>query len=344
MINGHGDDFSGTLVANFSSNVWYGADNSALFAHLNQSFSLLARYPEVDAKSVRKLIAKREFVNEENIVVCNGSVEAIYLIAQNYAGCQSIIVSPTFSEHADACKLYNHQVKKVNRKLLLQELDTNSPNLCWICNPNNPDGFCYSSSELLSLIERFPETIFVIDQAYWQFTQKEPLATNLVLKHPNLILIHSLTKRYAIPGLRIGYLYASAEIVLGINSYKQPWSVSTLALEAAKFIITSNKDEFSLNEWLRVTDEFQNALADLDVLEIYPSETPFFLVKLLVGKASELKSFLLERGLLIRDATNFDLLEGEFIRINTLDEASNKLLINTLHQWKPSTAPLSLSL
>jgi len=344
VINGHGDDFSGTLKANFSSNVWYGADNSALFAHLNQSFTLLARYPEVDAKTVKSLFAKRELVEEENVVVCNGSVEAFYLIAQSFAGSRSLIVAPTFSEYADACELYQHRIKKVPRESLSRELETRKPDLCWICNPNNPDGFCYSSSELLNLVERFPSTTFIIDQAYWQFAQKEPIPTNKVLEYPNLILIHSLTKRYAIPGLRIGFLYASADIVVGINSFKQPWSVSTLALEAAKFIVSSNNQEFPLNEWIGVKDAFQKALAELDVFEIYPSQTPFFLAKLRIGKASELKSFLLERGLLIRDATNFDLLDGEFLRLNTLDKASNNLLINALHQWKLSIAPLSLSL
>ena len=116
------------------------------------------------------------------------------------------------------------------------------------------------------------------------------------------------------------------------------------SVKAAKFINASTNSEFPLSEWLRAKDSFQKALSELEIFEVYPSETPFFLLKLLVGTATELKTSLIEQGLLIRDATNFDLLEGEYIRLNTLDSSSNSLLINALHQWKHSIALPSLSL
>ncbi|MDO9152615.1 MAG: aminotransferase class I/II-fold pyridoxal phosphate-dependent enzyme [Paludibacter sp.] len=337
MINGHGDEFSEELKANFSSNVWYGADNSALYNHLYNSMLLTTRYPETDAVSLKIDFATKHGINPTQLVVCNGSTEAFYLIAHAFSGKTSLIVSPTFSEYADACRMHKHQVHFTKRESLIENIEILSPNIVWLCNPNNPDGFCYSVQELKSMIAIFPLTIFVIDQAYKDFTLKESLKANELKNYPNLILVQSLTKRYSIPGLRLGCLISTEQLINKINPFRIPWTVNTLAIEAGKHILKNDIGYFPIKEWLIATKIFQEKINALDVFKTIPTETPYFLVQLKKGTAKDLKCFLLTEKILIRDATNFEGLEGEYVRLCTLSEDNNNLLISNLEIWNQNT-------
>ncbi len=333
MINGHGDEYMGELEANFSSNVWYGADNSALYKHLYSQMHTVKRYPDTEAGSLKQLLAEKNRVATNQLLICNGSTEAFYLIANAFSGSQSLIVSPTFSEYADACRMYNHSVRHTDYKNLYTDIETLKPDLVWICNPNNPDGNCFEATEIKQLLTSYPDSIFVIDQAYIHFTQREICVVNEIQKYHNLTIVQSLTKRYAIPGLRLGYLMASETIANRINQFRMPWSVNSLAIEAGKFILENDNDEFQLQDWLCECDTLRIQIDSFECFKCVPGVTPYFLVKLNNGKASDLKAFLLSHKILVRQATNFEGLEGEHIRICTLSKEKNDLLINKLNEW-----------
>jgi len=333
MTNEHGDDFQGTLKANFSSNVWYGADNTALYNHLSISLIKTTRYPEPNAESLQTLIANMQNLQSTQISIGNGSIDIIYRIAQAYREKKSIIVSPTFSEYSKACTINQHTIKLCYRENLSIEIDKFQPNLIWLCNPNNPDGACFDRKELQAIFYTYPQVTFIVDQSFIDFTLQETLPATSICEFPNLILIYSLTKRFSIPGLRIGYVIASESVILQLNHYKIPWSVNTLAIEAGKFILNKQVDSFDLKLWLTETIRFQSEIEKIGCFKTRPSQTPFFLVELTNGKAADLKTFLLEEGILIRNATNFENNGMEIIRLNTLSREQNNLLINTLKAW-----------
>ncbi|HEY6913356.1 MAG TPA: aminotransferase class I/II-fold pyridoxal phosphate-dependent enzyme [Paludibacter sp.] len=342
MINGHGDEIQTELIANFSSNVWYGADNSALYQHLSTSLPQIARYPEADAHSLKLALATQNEVEASQIIVCNGSTEAFYLIANAFSGKKSLIVTPTFSEYADACRIHNHIVYQTNRNNISENIERLQPDLVWICNPNNPDGHCFTATELIQLFCCFPISTFIIDQAYIDFTLTE---ANIIPEIPhcnNVIVVQSLTKRFAIPGLRLGYIVSSKESINNIEKYKMPWSVNSLAIEAGKYILNGANKDFKVEVWLKKSILFRKQINDLGNYETFETTTPYFLVKLKRGKAKDLKSFLLKEHILIRDATNFEGLEGEFIRICTLSTELNNLLLLNLKIWSQFTSPSSL--
>ena len=333
MTNEHGDDFQGALKANFSSNVWYGADNTALYNHLSISLIKTTRYPEPNAESLQTLIANMQNLQSTQISIGNGSIDIIYRIAQAYREKKSIIVSPTFSEYSKACTINQHTIKLCYRENLSIEIDKFQPDLVWLCNPNNPDGTCFDRKELQAIFYTYPQVTFIVDQSFIDFTLQETLPATSICEFPNLILIYSLTKRFSIPGLRIGYVIASESVILQLNHYKIPWSVNTLAIEAGKFILNKQVDSFNLKEWLTETIRFQSEIEKIGCFKTRPSQTPFFLVELANGKAADLKTFLLEEGILIRNATNFENNGMEMIRLNTLSREQNNLLINTLKVW-----------
>ena len=334
MTNEHGDEYQGVLKANFSSNVWYGADNTELYRHLSDILPSTSRYPEVDAESLRVLIAGRQKVNPSQVSTGNGSVEIIYRIAQAFHGRKSIIVSPSFSEYSKACVVNGHSVLHCYRENLLVEIDKYQPDLVWLCNPNNPDGYCFDRKELQAALYTYPQVTFVIDQSYVDFTLQETLPATSILEFPNLILLHSLTKRYAIPGLRIGYVLAQEPIIRQLEQFTIPWSVNTLAIEAGKYILNRQDTSFDLESWLSETTRFQQEINRIGIFKTWPTHTPFFLVEILKGKTCSLKDYLLSEGILIRDATNFDYNGKEMMRLNTLSKDQNDLLITKLRIWK----------
>ena len=115
-----------------------------------------------------------------------------------------------------------------------------------------------------------------------------------------------------------------------------PWSVNSLAIEAGKYILKNANDGFQLYNWLCECEILRNKIDSFDCFKSIPSETPYFLVKLNKGKASDLKAFLLSHKILVRQATNFEGLVGEYIRICTLSREKNDLLIKKLNQWNRS--------
>lgn len=338
MLFGHGDDFYNSqneVKINFSSNVWHGANLEKLQEHLNSQFDKLTRYPEPDAASVKRLLARRYEIKEENIVVTNGSITAFYLLAQAWKNAKSIIAVPSFSEYEDACRLHGHEISFFSTGEDLSEVSFEGQDFCWLCNPNNPDGKLIHRIELLRMIAANRQTTFIIDQAYVSFTTEEMLKPSDIKNNPNLILVQSISKAYNIPGLRVGYIVASPEKVEEISKYIIPWSINAIAIEASKYILI-HPAQFTLpiRKWQRETADFIYQLTKLDGLEVLPTATTFFLVRLRKGTAADLKQYLWDNyNILIRDASNFRGLDETYIRLSTQTKNENELLIEAIREW-----------
>ena len=338
MIYGHGDDVYNSpneIKINFSSNVWHGTKMENLKAHLNDQFEKLTNYPEPDAASLKRLLARRYEIQDDSIVVTNGSVTAFYMIAQAWKNSKSMIAIPSFSEYEDACRLYEHEITFFPTTEDLSEVSFEGQDFCWLCNPNNPDGRLIHRTELLRVISANPDTTFIVDQAYVAFTTEDMLKPSDVSHYPNLILIQSISKAYNIPGLRIGYIVADPEKIDEINKYLIPWSVNSMAIEASKFILI-HPAQFTLpiRKWQRETTEFIYQLSKMDGLEVIPTSTTFFLVRLRKGTAADLKEYLLVNyGILIRDASNFRGLDETYIRLSTQTMAENLILVEAMKSW-----------
>ncbi|MFA8436641.1 MAG: histidinol-phosphate transaminase [Marinifilaceae bacterium] len=337
MIHGHGDDsylYKHPIVANFSTNVWYGGKSKQLKEHIFNIWDKIHSYPEVAAESLTLKIAENLGVTRKQVLATNGATEAFYLIAQCFRGKESTIVIPTFAEYEDACRINKHQLNFIK----WAELEENPPfpkGLAWICNPNNPDGSVLERDKLISFLTNNPETLFVVDEAYIDFTDSISSSIDLINKFTNLILVKSLTKNFAIPGLRLGYLVANKQLVQDIQFYKAPWSVNSIAIEAGKFIFDHFQDfKPPIKYYKSESEKFASKINDISGFRIIPSKTSYFLVKLEKGSSFELKKYLIDQfGLLIRDASNFRGLNSSYIRLATQSEENNLLMIKALKEW-----------
>jgi threonine-phosphate decarboxylase len=336
MLQGHGDDwykYDSPMLHNFSSNVWHGGADEGLIRRLQQSMGSIARYPHPNAGEAALQAAAYHGLSAENCLFTNGATEAFYLIAQLFSGRDATIFTPTFSEYEDACRLYGLSLHFRDRSTLgATDIDTA---LVFICNPNNPDGRISTREALNTLLSRYPQSCFVIDEAYMDFARQDQSCIPLLEEHTNLIIVKSLTKLFCIPGLRAGYLLCHQAYRQKLQACKMPWSVNSLAVEAAKYIFEHYETlKPDIQEALEESRCFQEQLSSIEGLEVIPSNTTYFLLRLRLGNAAALKEFLAhEHRILVRDATNFRGLAGEHIRLATQSKAVNKKLVEALWLW-----------
>ncbi len=335
MIHGHGDDLyrlNAEVKANFSTNVWYEADMKPLCRFLETRLESIYHYPEPDAGSFRKVAAEYHGVTPENVLAGNGATELFYLVAHAFAGYDTLLPIPSFKEYEDACSLYRHHITFFPHagagELPLDQ------SLVFICNPNNPDGRIWSEKEIRAILAANPHRVLVIDESFIWFAPEAATAIPLLQEYSNLLIVRSMTKCYAIPGLRLGYLLGDERLIAEIGHFSFPWSVNALAVEAGKFLLQCGDsilpDATCLLERQR---HFSARIAELSGFQPLESHTSFFLVYT-DADVSCLKRWLLQKhGVLIRDASNFRGLDNHYFRINTLTDSQNDLLLGALKTW-----------
>ncbi len=341
MIKGHGDDiFSYEGIRhNFSSNIVIRTDLDALYEHLNRQMSRISSYPEPDAASLTRLWASSMHIQAENLCVTNGATEAIYLIAQVYRESVSTIFVPTFSEYADACRINRHTIREaysvsnLNSQFSIFNFQLKD-GLCWLCNPNNPTGEVFDHDWLTDLIESHPRCIFIIDQSYAPYTLKRVIDVEWAVLQPNVLLLHSMTKQFGVPGLRIGGVSGHPRLIRQLRLFLMPWSVNVLAVEAGKFLLQNPCSEFAPSQLISERERVAAAFEATRLIDVWPSDSHMLLSRLRMGKAQALKDYLAtERGILIRDASNFAGLDAGCFRIAVQSREANDLLIESIREW-----------
>lgn len=339
MIKGHGDDaylYHSTAAVNFSSNVYHGMNLNGLKLHLAQHLELIGSYPEPEPYELEARLAQQHRLLPAEVCVTNGATEAIYLIAQAFRESVSAILQPTFSEYADACRMHGHRIVSLYQ-LPDERMGYRLPEevqLLWLCNPNNPTGQVVEKKQLCRLLEQNPKVLFVIDQSYEYFTLHPLFSVEEAQGYPHLLLLHSMTKRYAIPGLRLGYATGNARMLERLRSQRMPWSVNQLAIEAGRYLLQHAEEEMDIVAYLSEAQRLRQLLMQTGVVDVWETKTHFMLACLRMGKASALKEYLLkEHGMLIRDASNFSGLDERFFRIAAQSPEDNDRLAEAITQW-----------
>lgn len=335
MIYGHGDDlyqYGDQVKMNFSSNVFAHVDLTPLKLHLAATLGVIESYPEPEPLTLERLLAEKLGLQPQQVMVTAGATEAIYLIAQLYRGWASVIPQPTFSEYEDACKMNDHIVSYFDNDTMEQLPEHR---VYWLCNPNNPTGNVMVKGLMSYVVRHHPQFIYVVDQSYENYTRKAVLVPREMNDCHNLLIIHSMTKRYCVPGLRLGYITGSPVILDRLRLLRQPWSVNAVALEAGRYMIENDFDPITNRDAL--LDEaahLQAQLAAIDGITVMDTCTNFMLCRIEKTEARQLKQWLLENhGILIRDAANFHGLDDHYFRIATQSPTENEALIAAIQEF-----------
>ena len=336
MIYGHADDtyrYGDKLKLNFSSNIYAWADLSGLKEHLMQHFEVVCHYPESEPSILEKLLAKYLGVPENTVMITSGANEAIFLIAQLYKGWASIIPQPTFTAYEYACKAFDHLIS-YDRKDELEIMPEDR--IYWICNPNNPTGNVLVKPLVNRIIRQNTRYLYVVDQSFADYTLRPMLKLSEMVDCYNLMLIGSLSKKYCIPGLRLGYVFSSPIIIDRLRQIRQPWSVNSMAIEAGKYLLTNDPKMIpDLKGYLTEAQRLRKELASIEGIKVLKTDTSFMLVYIEFAEVLELKNWLIHHhGILIRDTSDFRGLDNHYFRIVARNEKDDNQLVAAIREFK----------
>jgi threonine-phosphate decarboxylase len=306
------------------------------------------RYPEADASGVRRRLASVYRVNADEIVPTAGAIEALYLAARLFDGCKTAIIEPAFGDYSRAFEAASGDPARIP---LAREW-WHAPVSEWahliepfdvivMGNPNNPTGSLKSRVELCRLLARQWDRpkCWIVDEAFIEFVADCGRETLLPVldKHPSLIVLRSLTKSWAIPGLRLGFLATSnPDWLAQLRRMQPPWSINSVTEAwAASALNPGNHARLlaGLHELREAGLRFAGRLQQIGGLLVCPSACNFLLVEITEPSldARSIYQALGRRGLLVRVCDSFyGMPAGRFIRVAVRSEAENNRLAEEL--------------
>jgi len=297
----------------------------------------IGRHPDPRATPLRDALAERHDVDARQLIVGNGSIELIYHLAVAYlrANDRVLIVAPTFGEYAASAMMMGARRVEYRTRpendfaidvdALVAQARALRPRVLFVCNPNNPTGTYLARDDIEKILRACESTLVVLDEAFVRFVANAWDARTL-LRYDNLLILRSLTKDYALTGLRVGYALASVAIIESLEKVQPPWSVNAFAQAAT---LAALRDEQHLRDSLAALARAKIALVnDLTRLglRVVPSTTHFFLVQ--VEAAAEFARQLRARKIVVRDGTSWGL--PNFVRIATRTPEENARLVEAI--------------
>lgn len=307
----------------------------------------ISTYPDSNCGRLRKALADKLGVKPDNIIAGSGSTEIMRLAALAFfrPGDKVLIVEPAFGEYEVSCRIAGAEIIRYTLKAednfslagsrqaeLTRLIDEGGPQGLFFNNPNNPTGKFYAGNIVEKLVQAMKDSLVVLDEAYISFVDSPQARWNSLdlIKGNKLLVLRSMTKDYAIAGLRLGYGVAHPEIVSRLHSICPPWNVNTIAQEAGLEALKADSYlKKSLQEIRKVKTYFTGALKTLG-LRLEPSDTNFFLVK--TGNGALWRQELLKRKILVRDCASFGL--PEYIRISTRTREDCDKLLSAVKEIK----------
>ena len=331
-------------VLDFSANINPLGPPQAVLSAISNALTPISLRVYPDAHAFVSAIADKYRLMPDEIVVGSGAASLIFAIMHALSPKRVLVLEPAFVEYSRASAAVNAQkitalmteergftpdFARLERTVKERQFD-----LVILNSPHNPTGALYPKDELLSLIHVAEEhnAVVLLDEAFIDYAPQGSLVS-LAATKSHLIVLRSLTKFYAMPGIRIGYAVSNAKLAGRIKSQIDPWSVATLALEAGSAALA--EDEFGA-ESCRINaiarEEFAGALGSIG-LEVLPSAANFLLAKLPHGSGGDLQSWLESERLLIRCCDSFHGLGEAFIRLAVRSSSNNVRLVCLIEDW-----------
>ena len=334
----------GKEVLDFSSNINPLGVPQKFIDVAKENFDKLTNYPDPYYIELREKISEHNSVTKENIIVGNGATEILFLYMRAVKPKKVLVLAPCFVEYERALKSVGAQIEYFELKeknnfypdiqTLKKKLEGQHYDLFLFCNPNNPTGQLIKFDDVkdLAVICKKQDMKIFIDEAFIEFVENWKEKTAALLKNKDVFIMRAFTKFFAIPGLRLGYgISFDEELMNKLQAEKEPWSVNTFA-NLAGLVMLDDKDYIKKSEkWVAEEKNFlYKELSKNKNLKVYKSECNFLLIKLLTTTSQEIQTKLLEKNILVRDASNFQFLDESYIRVAVKDREKNLKLIESL--------------
>lgn len=306
------------------------------------------RYPDVEDRDVTAALSGAYHMPEDTIALGNGATELMYALLAMVHPAKVLVPAPAFSEYrlsAEAAGIPTESFlldRDHGFSLPLEELERRMTknSLVYLGHPNNPDGCLLKKDDFLSLLSIAEEkkSFIVIDESFIDFVEGDVSYRPYVNNSSQVVVVMSLTKFYAVPGLRIGCSFASPDLTEKLKSCLIPWNVNgpaqlymTYAAGDREFIDQSRI--FCREE----RERFAQALSGIEGLTVYPGCVNFILLKLTgaIKDAGELQKRLLPENILIRQCGNYEGLNTSYFRLAVRTEEENRRFLDALKEVMP---------
>lgn len=325
-------------ILDFSSNVNPLGLPTGFSQAVRAAFNEIVHYPEISYHPISKTLPSSLGVNPNRTLLGNGSTELLYLLPLALKPKRCIICSPAYADYERSFKRAGVAVdffpakEKDNFQWDLNRLKIAKGDMVVIGNPNNPTSVYTPKEKILDLVLSYPKNYFLVDEAFIDFL---PGSVSLIGNNmpPNLLVLRSLTKFYAIPGLRLGCLTASTEIIERLSKLQEPWTVNCLAAQAGEFLLRQTEHAQKTQSFILQEKKFLfQELAAISGLKPFPPAVNFILLRITKKNLSStsLTDKMARKGILIRDCANFKGLSEEYFRLSINPRKENKLLLVSL--------------
>lgn len=328
-------------MLDFSANINPMGPPEWLRSVVSSTLGNVVHYPDPDCSRLVKAVCQRYGVPEDEVLIGNGSTEIIYLIPRALDLPRVVVPVPTYADYltyADSAGLTVDTMLLPESAGFELDLDALSASLrggelVFLCQPNNPTGLLFDSEELRRLASTHPSTFFVVDEAFRDFVED---MDSLTSSRPwNVIVLLSLTKIFAIPGIRLGCALADPELVDSIRRLQPFWSVNVIAQVVGEAAL---RDEQYVERSRTFVGEQRLGLSDelksIGGLTVYPGQANFLFVRIDRSDtdAPTLASRLLRHGIAIRVCDNFEGLDKRFFRVAVRTADENGRLCDALRR------------
>jgi histidinol-phosphate aminotransferase len=323
----------------FLSGILLDANENSFGSTLSVDNLSLNRYPDPYQRELRTAIANLNGVALENIFVGVGSDEVIDLLVRVFCEPKRdsvILLEPTYGMYRVAASIQDVQVRsclltnqfQINLDLVKKTIDTTTK-LIFCCSPNNPTANLLRPEDILALCEF--GTMVIVDEAYIDFAQSKSLGRNIPV-HPNLVVMHTLSKAWGLAGIRLGYCVADPAVVSYMIKVKAPYNINALTSKAA---LQALKKEDEVQRKIHAIVEertwLSQHLASLPCAEhVFPSDANFILVR--CKNATALYSYLASKNIIVRNRTTEPLLQN-CLRITVGTRQENEQLIRVMKEY-----------
>lgn len=305
-----------------------------IFLDANENpFGNKNRYPDPHQRTLKKSLSKIKGISVDNICIGNGSDEIIDLVFRIFCEPQKdsvIICPPTYGMYEVSANINNVNIIKIpldsNFELNVDEILSQNAKCLFLCSPNNPTGNSLKNIEVL--MNEF-KGIIIVDEAYIDFSDKPSFISRLS-EFPNLIIMQTFSKAWALASARVGIAYADSNIIKLMDKTKPPYNVSRFNQEVAlKALSKPKKFERRLKVILEQRDNLLKEFTKISVIKkVFPTDANFILIK--VSDADKLYNYLVSNKLIVRNRNS---VISDCIRITVGTPKENEALIEALKNY-----------
>jgi threonine-phosphate decarboxylase len=330
----------GRAVLDFSVNI---SPISPPIGPLSLDTFSLQCYPSIDGRGIKDFYTGKFGFDGDTVLPLNGAIEGIYLLPRALGLRRLLLLSPSFYEYERAGRIAGAEIAflplAAGNGFQLPSIDLLAEALLHAdallaANPNNPTGTVVPPEIIMALASRFPEKWFILDEAFIQFTPAFPENSLMeqVMALKNVVVVHSLTKFYALPGLRLGAIVAHPDVIRRLLNHKEPWTVNAIAESVAPLLLECGAYEEELRAMIfsereRIADSFST----IEGMKLAGGAANFFLAQWNgEGSLDLLLSWLAAQQLHVRDCRNFPCLEENYFRFAVRTPIENDRLLYAL--------------